>query len=287
MQCHSLPRRCSFLMRILPRMDDAAATHPDTLWAKQPLSCIWRVFSWTCSQFERSNCLGTRETNSPMGRRRWTTRLTVEECYAVEIGNLVRAGAFEAEPGIPCSYTWNDSLGNPVSSIKFRVFPDQTGALAVHFYHRVPAALSTPERIQHQSVQITTTRCHFGGGRAWFRCSFIRDGYPCKRRVGTLYSTPHEKLLGCRKCHYLTYESAQRHDKRIDLLLKLPIEEFSKALATGTLRQRLLAVRASTARLLRMQRAAERFRKSRRNSRTPAVGAKTQPDGIFGQNRVI
>jgi hypothetical protein len=210
-----------------------------------------------------------------MGRRRWTARLTVEECYPLEIGELVRAGAFEeAERGIPCSYTWNDSLGNPISSIKFRVFPDQTGALAVHLYHRVPATLSVPERIQHQSVQITTTKCHFGGLRRWFRCSLIRGGYPCKRRVRTLYSTPREKLFGCRQCHNLTHRSAQEHDKRIDWLLKLPTEEFIRALTTGTLRQRLLAVRASTTRLVRMQRTAQRFRKRRRNSRAPAVGAR-------------
>ena len=29
-----------------------------------------------------------------MGRKRWTDRLTVEECFAFDIGNLVRAGAF-------------------------------------------------------------------------------------------------------------------------------------------------------------------------------------------------
>jgi hypothetical protein len=201
----------------------------------------------------------------------------------VEIGNLVRAGAFEAERGITCSYVWNDGAGNPIASIKFRVFPDQTGALAVHFYHRVPATLSAPERIQHQSVQITTTDCNFGGIRHWFRCSLIRGGYPCKRRVRVLYSTPRERLFGCRRCHNLTYESAQKHDKRIDLLLKLPIEEFSKHLAIGTLRQRLLAVRASTARLLRMQRVAERFRNRRCNSRAPAVRAKAHVMAIPGR----
>lgn len=208
-----------------------------------------------------------------MGRRRWTTRLTVEECYAVEIGELVRAGAFEAEPGIPCSITWNDSAGNPISSIKFRVFPDNTGALAIHFYHRVPAALSTPERIQHQTVQITTTDCNFGGNRRWFRCSLIRDGYPCGRRVGVLYSTPHERLFGCRQCHNLTYRSAQEHDKRIDWLLKQPAEEFIRALSTGTLRQRLLASRASTKLLQRLTRKADRLRKKRPNLHAQAVRA--------------
>jgi hypothetical protein len=209
-----------------------------------------------------------------MGRRRWTTRLTVEECFAFDIGKLVRAGAFEVERGIPCNYTWNDSLGNPTWSIKFRVFPDQTGALAVHFYHRVPATPSSPARVQHQSVQLTTTDCNFGGIRRWFKCSLVKDGHLCKRRVRKLYSTPHERLFGCRKCHDLTYESAQRHDKRIDWLLKQPAEEFIRALSTGTVRQRLLAVRASTKLFERLARKADRLRKKRPNHHAQAVRAR-------------
>jgi len=207
-----------------------------------------------------------------MGRKRWTDRLTVEECLAFDIGNLVRAGAFDAERGVPCYTTWTDSVGNPIWSIKFRVFPDRTGALAVHFYHRVAATPSAPERILHQTVQITTTDCNFGGIRRWFKCAMVKDGYLCKRRVRVLYSTPRERLFGCRECHYLTYESAQKHDKRIDWLLKLPIEEFSKHLATGSLRQRLLAVRASTTRLLRMQKKVQRLRKKSPNLHAQAVG---------------
>lgn len=199
-----------------------------------------------------------------MGRSRWTTRLTVEECYALDIGQLVRAGAFDADPRTLCTSTWNDNAGKPISSVTFRVFPDRTGALAAHFYHPVPATLSSPAWIQQQIVQITTTKCHFGGLRRWFRCSLIRDGYPCKRRVRVLYSTPRERLFGCRKCHDLTYRSAQEHDKRIDWLLKLPADEFMRALATGPLRQRLLAVRASTARLQRMQKKAQGLRKKSR-----------------------
>jgi hypothetical protein len=209
-----------------------------------------------------------------MGRERWTDRLTVEECFAFHIGNLVRAGAFEAERGITCSYTWNDSLGNPISSIKFRVFPDQTGALAVHLYHRVPAMLSTPARIEQQIVQLTTSKCNFGGVRRWFKCSLIRDGYPCKRRARILYATPRERLFGCRQCHNLTYESAQKHDKRVDWLLKQPAEEFIRALSTGTIRQRLLASRASTKLLQRLTSNADRLRKKRPNLHAQAVRAR-------------
>jgi hypothetical protein len=208
-----------------------------------------------------------------MSRRR-TNRLTVEQCYAVEIGNLVRAGAFETARGITCSYIWHDGLGKPIRSIKFRVFPDNTGTLAIHFYHRVPSTLSTPARIEHQSAQITTSECHFGGFRRWFKCSLIRDGYPCKRRVRVLYSTPRERLFGCRQCHYLTYESAQKHDKRIDWLLKLPAEQFNKALATGTLRQKLLASRASTKLFQRLAKKADRLRKKRPNLHAQTVSAK-------------
>ena len=189
-----------------------------------------------------------------MGRNRWTTRLTVEECYSIEIGQLVRAGAFAADPAILSSITIDDSSGQRIWGITFRIFPDRTGATAAHFYHTVESTLSSPAWIQQQIVQIVTSQCNFGGIRRWFRCSLLRNGYPCKRRVRVLFATPHEKLLGCRECHGLTYESAQTHDKRIDKLLKLPLEEFNQALTTGTLRQRLLALQASTERFRRMQR---------------------------------
>ncbi len=212
---------------------------------------------------------------SPMGRRRWTTRLTTEDCFALEIGELVRAGVFEVAPGTRCSTTWNDNAGMPISSITFRVSPDKAGTLAIHFDHQVAATISGPARIQRQIVPLTTSTCNFGGVRRWFRCSLIRDGYPCKRRVRVLYSTPCEKLFGCRQCHNLTFRSAQEHDKRIDWLLKQPAEEFIRALSTGTLQQRLLASRASTKLFERLARKADRLGKKRPKLHTQAVRART------------
>jgi hypothetical protein len=211
------------------------------------------IFFLDIDMIESSDSLGNERQISVIGRRPWTTRLTVEDSFALDIGQLVRAGVFDAEPGILCSHSWNDGLGNALRRVTFRVMPDRTGALAVHFYHPVPAELGSPARIQQQIVQMTTTNCNFGGMRRWFRCSLVKNGYPCGTRAQILYATPHEILFGCRKCHDLTYESAQKHDKRIDWLLKLPMEEFNQALATGTIRQRLLAVSASTVRLQRIQ----------------------------------
>jgi hypothetical protein len=222
-----------------------------------------------------------------MGRRRWTTRLTIEQCHALDIGQLVRAGVFDADPRSLCAFTWNDSAGKPISSVTFRVFPDRTGALAAHFYHPVPTTPSNPAWIQQQIVPLTTSKCHFGGVRRWFRCSLVNDGYPCKRRVRVLYSTPRERLFGCRECRDLTYRSSQSHDKRVDWLLKLPAAELTQILETGTIRQKLLAVRAATTRLMRMQRKALRFRARSRNSTAAAVLANVRTTAISGQQDVI
>jgi hypothetical protein len=191
-----------------------------------------------------------------MGRRRWTNRLTVEECCSFDIAELVRAGALPGDPRALCSTTWTNSSGSSTQKVTFRVLPGHTGRVVIHLYHSVPATLYDPARIQQQIIPIETTECTFGGVRYWFRCPLVRESYPCRIRARVLYAPPHERLFGCRKCHNLTYESVQKHDKRVDWLLKLPLEEFCKYLETGTIRQKLLAVRASTARLKRAQRRA-------------------------------
>lgn len=50
-----------------------------------------------------------------------------------------------------------------------------------------------------QTIEITTTPCHFGSERIWFLCP------SCKKRVATLYKPPVKNTLLCRKCHDLTY----------------------------------------------------------------------------------
>ena len=50
-----------------------------------------------------------------------------------------------------------------------------------------------------QTLDITTTPCHFGNERLWFLCP------SCRKRVATLYKPPTKEALLCRKCHDLTY----------------------------------------------------------------------------------
>ncbi|MBU6427256.1 hypothetical protein KGQ27_03420 [Patescibacteria group bacterium] len=61
------------------------------------------------------------------------------------------------------------------------------------------AKLQTKIEALGKKISTTTTPCHFGGTRFWFICP------GCSRRIGTLYKTPMNDELLCRKCHGLRY----------------------------------------------------------------------------------
>lgn len=58
-------------------------------------------------------------------------------------------------------------------------------------------------------MPIIETPCNYGGYRYWFKCSLIKDGKECGRRVGVLYKAG--DLFGCRHCYELTYASRNRN----------------------------------------------------------------------------
>lgn len=70
----------------------------------------------------------------------------------------------------------------------------------------------TPYGEERQSLEyvinITTTRCNYGGVRQWFICPLKCNGMPCARRIGRLYLSG--KYFGCRSCHELAYKSQYR-----------------------------------------------------------------------------
>lgn len=61
-----------------------------------------------------------------------------------------------------------------------------------------------------QRVDFTSTPVHFGGVRWWFVCPL------CNRRCGSLHIAAPRNVFACRKCHDLSYTSAQtahEHDR--------------------------------------------------------------------------
>lgn len=165
-----------------------------------------------------------------MGRHPWSDRVTVEQCSPLRIADLAHAGVFQAEHGNWCSCRWEDVSGKQVRIAVFRLQRDGESSMALHFRQEATSSFPGPRSMVEETVRITTTRCHFGGQRVWFRCPRVTNGRPCGRRVAVLYLLPNGHNFGCRECFGLTYASSQMHDARLDRLLRLPIEDFRKVL---------------------------------------------------------
>ncbi len=154
-----------------------------------------------------------------MGRWPGFGKTTVEECGSLDVAKMARAGVFKNGP----AYTWNYRWGNHASeqTASFHLTSAPYGGLAVRLTYTVTNRLSGEKAQLDYSVEITSTRCHFGGRRFWFHCPIVKDGTPCHRRVGKLYLPPGARYFGCRICYDLTYESCQEHNGRIDALRRM------------------------------------------------------------------
>lgn len=73
--------------------------------------------------------------------------------------------------------------------------------------------------INSQIIEITQSRCNYGGFRKWFICP------QCNKRIGNLYRKPLHKHFYCRYCQNLTYQLRKYH--------RSPSEEFIKRLKGG------------------------------------------------------
>jgi hypothetical protein len=72
----------------------------------------------------------------------------------------------------------------------------------------------------------------------------------CGRRAFKLYRPIQVPEFACRVCHNLSYTSVQKHDSRLDGLLKTPDAELCKFIVQKTnMTWRLLAIRAGYIRL--------------------------------------
>ena len=78
----------------------------------------------------------------------------------------------------------------------------------------------------------------FEGFRHWFKCPF------CGTRCYKLYRPDPSSGFACRGCHNLTYRSAQKHDARLDRLLKLPDAKVRSLIENGNDAWKRLASRA-------------------------------------------
>jgi hypothetical protein len=187
--------------------------------------------------------------------RRSERKMTVEECIAFSLSSLVRDGVFRAPPGTLCNSNWTDSDQQETLRIYFSWDLTPTGQSFLRINERANKGSKLSPSVSAQSVEIVQTSLHFGS-RRWFVCPGLANRTACHRRARFLYLPPDATRFCCRRCHDLVHLSAQRHDKRVDALLRLPLSGFQSVLTNGSFRQRLLTVQACTVALRRLRRKA-------------------------------
>ncbi len=201
-----------------------------------------------------------------MGRRQGWGRQTVEGSFCFNAVLLCRTGVFDCPFGTEYQYHWQRASGRDCR-MNYTVVEMPGVALGLRLNYAVSDRGSTTKHQMQYVVEVTSTRCRFGGRRFWLRCPLPRNGGTCKRRVLRLYLPPGGKMFGCRHCHNLAYQVCQEHDRRIDLLVKNPYL-ITIALASPDPRLSLLGVKAYVYLLKRLNLASPAARRRRRSSLT-------------------
>jgi hypothetical protein len=150
-----------------------------------------------------------------LGSGQWLFRdakSTVEESFVLSISSL-RQGIC---PGAHGTITWSRADG-PHLSVNFFVTSD-AGALVLTLRYRW-----RDQDVVELPIRLHATGINSGGRRWWFTCPLSVNGVPCGRRAGKLYLPPGGRYFGCRRCHRLTYRSAQQAHLKERLLASQPI----------------------------------------------------------------
>jgi hypothetical protein len=172
--------------------------------------------------FVFANVLGKRWRMGGYGSGRWDNHskaTTVEECRLLNISRWVREGVIAPDTSRRGLWVWTNSYtGERTASIGYEVDTTGSPSWARLLYTYTPMG-GEPESCDY-TIQLVTTRPHFGGLRWWFVCP-LRG---CGRRVGKLYLPPGGRYYGCRHCYQLTYESCQESHKYDRLWRKLAEE---------------------------------------------------------------
>lgn len=172
-----------------------------------------------------------------MGRKRWTTRRTVEQCSIfLSVVWLHRsARLFNRAPGSSTTLTLRNHFNGALLAridCELHYHEHQGWAILIRANDAKGAAMN-----DGQTIPIVTTRPHFGGERFWFKCE-------CGRRVAKLYLPLFQKEFCCRWCYNLTYRSAQTHHSGVNFLARHPAE-LLKAFRSPKTARCLLAIKAA------------------------------------------
>lgn len=134
-------------------------------------------------------------------------KLTVEQCRALDVSRLHKAGALS--PGWAGISEWTRD-GKRVASI--RVVGGRDRIVLSYRWRRGGAEWQDVE----EPIRILWRPCRYGSERPYFQCPGVIDSVPCCRRSVKLYCVGRYYL--CRTCYRLSY--ASRNEDRWDRALR-------------------------------------------------------------------
>jgi len=161
------------------------------------------------------------------GRWHWYTRkTTVEECHKISIADFNKGflNLRYEETGIVFE---SETDGAKYARVLARAVIDKL--LEKQGIEPAPRPNQTG-----QQFRLTHTACNYGGWRYWLICP------RCLRRCGKVYKPAYGGRYACRKCHDLSYTSAQEAHKYDRVKSIAPLVRKVELLTRAKLVQRKL-----------------------------------------------
>ena len=149
------------------------------------------------------------------GSTRWgwhRRKLTVEECFKLDIGIVVKGQALRDGASGTCQWGqskvgWKTQMRGPASFVFTLAYTLTRARGKEAFYLPIP---------------IISTPMPRGGERYGFRCPLKGCKKPTVRK---LYLPTGANYFGCRQCHGLVYSSSQESRKPSQFILALALSE--------------------------------------------------------------
>jgi hypothetical protein len=157
------------------------------------------------------------------GSTRWgchRRKLTVEECLVLDLDAWIEAGLLRHRRA---NIEWTSRSGNR-NALPCLLEPTD---VPYYFYLYLFFA-DSKGRLAYESITLLSRPQTLGGVRWYFFCPRW-----CGRRVRKLYMGPGKSGFACRTCLGLTYQSAQEHDKKLDIFRRDP-DALEAGLEAGT-----------------------------------------------------
>jgi hypothetical protein len=157
-------------------------------------------------------------------KSKYDSKFMVEDVYTLNIRELQDLGLFYKHLGEITEIITPPSGQNAMRlSVWGRTTVDWTGIIYIDV--TFPRSKNNVPVIDEFNYTISTfpVKCARGGERLYINCPIVMEnGNQCDKAASILYLPPGEKMLGCRDCHKLTYDSTRKRKDSKTSIFSIP-----------------------------------------------------------------